>query len=154
VTKVHKASIPDIPLPKMSGIGAGLAGDIGGFDVMPDQEQMTLFCGGQAIGNDFVGTFYDLKRDRRGNPTAMDEGKFVAELTRFVASGFKSSKLARYYRPPKKLYATTFMIPTVRSQIAPAAFDESDTIGYVWMVHYKKAVGVSGRYQDPFLGYG
>ena len=154
VTKVQKASMPEIQLPEMSGVGDGFAGDIAGFDIMPDLEEVTLFGGGQTIGNDFVGTFYDLKRDRRGRPVAMDPAEYVAELTRFVASGWKPSKLARYYRSPKKLYATTFMVPPVRSSVAPAAFGETDTGGWCWAAHYK---GVLMHHEDirfRFWGHG
>jgi hypothetical protein len=35
VTKVKRASMPDIQLPEMSGIGEGFAGGLGGFEIMP-----------------------------------------------------------------------------------------------------------------------
>ena len=137
VTKVKRASMPDIQLPEMSGMADGLAGGIGGFDIMPDLGEITVFGGGQSLGNDFVGTFYDFKRDRRGRTVIMDPDKFTDELTGFVKRGWKTSKIARYYRSPKKLYATSFMIPQMLSSVAPAAFDEADTLGYCWMAHYK-----------------
>ena len=37
VTKVQKASMPDIQLPEMSGMGDGLAGGVGGFDIVPGE---------------------------------------------------------------------------------------------------------------------
>ncbi len=43
VTKVKRASIPDIQLPEMSGMGVGIVGDIGGFEMIPDLEEMTVF---------------------------------------------------------------------------------------------------------------
>ena len=64
VTKVTKANMPDIQLPEMSGIGEGISGSIGGFEMMPDLGEVTIFGAGQTIGNDFVGTFYDFKRTR------------------------------------------------------------------------------------------
>ena len=51
----------DIQLPELSGVADGLSTGLGGFDLMPDLNEMTLFGGGQTIGNDFVGTFYDFK---------------------------------------------------------------------------------------------
>ena len=66
VTKVKRASMPDIQLPEMSGMTDGLVGGIGGFEIMPNLDQVTLFGGGQTIGNDFVGTFIDFKRNRQG----------------------------------------------------------------------------------------
>ncbi len=154
VTKVKKANMPDIQLPELSGIGDSLSGGVGGFDMMPDLGEVTLFGGGQTIGNDFVGTFYDFKRDRQGRPNSMDETKFVQEVTKFVSSGFKTSVLSKYYRSPKTLYATAFMIPPVRSQIAPAAFDEADTLGYAWMVHYKGQLVYPEDVKIRFWGMG
>jgi hypothetical protein len=103
VTKVKRASMPDIQLPEMSGVSDGLAGGIGGFEMMPDIGDVSVFGSGQTIGNDFVGTFYDFKRDRRGRPIPIDPDAFRQELKEFVRSGWKTSKIARYYRSPKKL---------------------------------------------------
>jgi len=137
VTKVTRANMPDIQLPEMSGMVDGLSGGIGGFDMMPDFSETTLFGGTQSIGNDFVGTFYDFKRDQRGRNIPMDPLAFTAVLAKFVRNDWKTSYFSRYYRSPKKLYATTFMIPPVLSLLAPEAFGEPDTIGYCWMAHYK-----------------
>ncbi|MCF7847906.1 MAG: hypothetical protein K9M45_03560, partial [Kiritimatiellales bacterium] len=137
VTKVNRASMPDIQLPEMSGMQDGIGGGIGGFDMMPALEKVSVFGSGRTIGNDFVGTFYDFKRDRRGRTGIMDPDKFTHELKEFVRNGWKPSSIARYYRSPKKLYATTFAIPPILSSVAPAAFDEADTVGYCWMAHYK-----------------
>ncbi len=136
VTKVQKATMPDIQLPELSGMDEGLLGGISGFEIMPDLGEVTLFGGGQSIGNDFVGTFYDFKRDRSGRPRIMDDSTYIDEVARFIRGGFKVSRLAKFYRSPKKLYATSFMVPTVKSSVAPAAFGE-DTGGWCWLVHYK-----------------
>jgi hypothetical protein len=137
VTKVKRASMPDIQLPEMSGMAAGLAGGIGGFEIMPDLGEVTLFGGGATIGSDFVGTFYDFKRTRTGRPTPMDPDNFRIELGRFVRNNLRTSQIAKYYRSPKKLYATTFTVPAIVSSVAPAAFGEEDTLGYCWVAHYK-----------------
>ena len=137
VTKVNRASMPDIQLPEMSGMTDGLAGGISGFDIMPDFSEEGLFGGEQSIGNDFVGTFYDFKRDHRGRDIPHGVDEYLQAIKEFVQSGWKTSKLARYYRSPKKLYATTCMIPPVFSLLAPEAFGEPDTIGYCWAAHYK-----------------
>jgi len=137
VTKIDRASMPDIQLPEMSGLGEGLADGIGGFDMMPDLGEVTVFGSGQSIGNDFVGTFYDFKRDRNGRSIPMSPETYRNELADFVVSGWNPSKLARYYRSPRKLYTTTFMVPPIFSSVAPTAFGENDTIGYCWLAHYK-----------------
>lgn len=137
VTKVKRASMPDIQLPEMSGMTEGLVGGIGGFEIMPDLDEITMFGGGQSIGNDFVGTFYDFNRNRQGKPTLMDPDKHRQLLKEFVRKGWRTSEFAPYYRSPKKLYTTCFAVPTVQSTLAPSAFGEYDTPGYCWAAHYK-----------------
>ncbi|RKX38371.1 MAG: hypothetical protein DRP64_15805, partial [Verrucomicrobia bacterium] len=125
VTKINRASMPDIQLPEMTGMTAGLEGGIGGFDMMPDLGKTGLFGDGQSIGNDFEGTFYDLKRDRSGRNIPMVPLTFSDVLRKFVRNGWKTSDLARYYQSPNKLYTTHFMIPPVFSVVALEAFGES-----------------------------
>ncbi len=139
VTPIQKANMPDIQLPEMSGMSEGLGGGIGGFDLMPDLGKVTIFGGGQTIGNDFVGTFYDFKRDRSGKPlmAGMDPDNYHKLLMKFFRNNWKPSVFSRYYRSPKKLYATTFMIPPMFSTAAPAAFGEPDTGGWLWAVNYE-----------------
>ena len=137
VTKMNRASMPDIQLPEMSGMTDGVSADISGFDVLPDFSKEGLFGGEQSIGNDFVGIFYDFKRGPSGRDIPHSMDRYIHDLKEFVRSGWKTSKLSRYYKSPKKLYATSFMIPPVLSLLAPEAFGEPDTIGYCWMAHYK-----------------
>ena len=154
VTKVNRASMPDIQLPEISGISNDLADGIGGFDMMPDFSEVTIFGSGQSIGNDFVGTFYDFKRDLNGRNIPHSLDRAVQDIKEFVRSGWKASELARYYRSPKKLYATTFVMTAVPSSVAPWAFGEYDTIGYLWMVHYKGRLVHKDGITFRFWGYG
>ncbi len=138
VTRVNRTSMPDIQLPEMSGMGDGLGGGLGdGFSMMPDLGELTVFGSAQAIGNDFIGTFYDLKRRRDGSLSGVADIETVSILANFVKSGWKESHLSKYYSSPKKLYATCFMIPTLISSLGPMAFDEADTVGWCWAAHYK-----------------
>ena len=137
VTKVQKASMPDIQLPEMSGMGESLGGGIGGFDVMPDFEDVSVFGSGQSIGNDFEGTLYNLKRDRQGRNIPMNGDMFRQKLRDFVLSGWKPSELARYYQLPKKLYATHFMIPPIPSPMAPDVFGAPEMRSYYFMMIYR-----------------
>ncbi|MEN8256161.1 MAG: hypothetical protein ABFR33_11910 [Verrucomicrobiota bacterium] len=141
LAKVNPVNMSEIQLPEISGggLGGGLGQGIGGgFDTLPDLSEPTLFGATQSIGNDFVGTFYDFKRDRRGRNTPMSTQGYTASVAKFVRSGWKSSYLSsRYYHAPRKLYATTFMVPPVFSVVAPEVFGEPDTIPYAWAVHYK-----------------
>lgn len=154
VTKVNRASMPDIQLPEMSGMGEGLVGGIEGFDAMPDLSEVTIFGTGQSIGNDFVGTFYDFKRDRAGRNIPHSTDKAAQDIKEFIRNGWQTSKLSRYYRAPKKLYATTMAVPCVSSAIAPWAFGENDTIGYLWMVHYKGKLVYTEPITFRFWGFG
>jgi len=156
VTKVQKASMPDIQLPEISGMGESLGGGIGGFDLMPDLGEIGVFGSGQTVGNDFVGTFYDFKRDRKGNPLAagMDTDKYMQELMKFLRNDWKPSTWVRYYRSPKKLYATTIMIPAILSTEAPAAFGEPDTGGWCWAVHYTGQLVYPEDITFRFWGFG
>jgi len=142
VTKMNRASMPDIQLPEMpemSGMAADLGGDLGGFEMMPELDEVSVFGGGQTIGNDFEGTFYDFKRRRDGRPltVALGADKFMQEVGRFIGNGWKPSTIARYYRSPKKLYSTTIMIPTTLSYFGTLAFDAMDMKAEQYMVHYK-----------------
>jgi len=74
-------------------------------------------CFAQTIGNDFVGTFYDFKRDRTGRNIPMDSLKFTDKVAEFMRNGWDTGKFARYYRSPKNLYMICFMIPPVLSSI-------------------------------------
>ena len=75
----------------MNGMGDGLVGGIaGGFDMMPDLDEVSVFGTGQSIGNDFEGILYDLKRDRRGRNIPMDQDMFLQKLRDFVLSGWKT----------------------------------------------------------------
>jgi hypothetical protein len=47
---------PDIQLPEMSGVGGGLSDSVGGFELLEDLSDMTIFGGVKSIGNDLVGT--------------------------------------------------------------------------------------------------
>ncbi|MDZ8118437.1 hypothetical protein [Pontiella agarivorans] len=138
VTKVKRASMPDIQLPEMSGTMGNIDGSIGGFEIMPDLAEISTFGSSQTIGNDFVGTFYDTKRDRRGKdlPEKSREA-FIGILEQFLKKGFRKSLLSPYYKSPKKLYTTTFAMPPDLSLMAPQAFGEDDTVGYFWLAHYE-----------------
>lgn len=139
VTKVQKANMPDIHLPEMSGMGDGLGTGGGGFgfDLSADLESISLLGSAQSIGSDLEGTYYDLKLARGGNVISTDVENFRFAVIDFVRKGFRASTLARYYRAPKKIYATCIVIPPTISSIAPAAFGDRDASGAQWMVHYK-----------------
>ncbi len=135
VTKVKHADRPDIQLPEMSSMGDGLGGD---FDMMPG------FGERQNIGNDFEGTLYDFKRDRQGRSIPMAGDMFRKKLRDFVPSSWKPSKLARYYRSPKKRYTTHFMIPPIPSPMALDVFGAPEMRSYYLMMIYRSKLVSTG----------
>ncbi|MEN7974086.1 MAG: SHD1 domain-containing protein, partial [Verrucomicrobiota bacterium] len=111
----------------------------GGFDTLPDLSDVTIFGVEQSIGNDFVGTYYDSKLDRNGRTLSVDvEGtEWRRMLNRFFRRDWDTSIFARYYRSPRKLYATSFVVPVIPSSMAPDAFGANESVGALWMAHYK-----------------
>ena len=89
------------------------------------------------IGNNLVGTFYDMKRRRGGGTLVLDNDGFKAAVGKFTRGDWNTSALAKYYRAPKQLYATSLMIGSIWSVFAPGEFGEPDTQGLHWIVHYK-----------------
>jgi hypothetical protein len=154
VTKVKRASMPDIQLPEMTGMTEGLVGGLGGFEIMPDLGEISVFGGGQTIGNDFEGTFYDLKRDRRGRKVPMDGEQFLLILRDFATSGWRDSKLARFYQAPAKLFTTHFMIPPVVAPLAPDLFGSPDVESYYFFVKYKGQLVYKEDVKFRFWGVG
>ncbi|MEN8255279.1 MAG: SHD1 domain-containing protein, partial [Verrucomicrobiota bacterium] len=143
LAKVNPVNMPDIQLPEIGGggLGGGLGEGIGGgFDTMPDLSEPTLFGTTQSIGNDFVGTFYDIKRDRRGKPlwsTDLYGHDWRNKINKFLLRGWDFGVFSRYYRSPNKLYATSFVVPVTLSSLAPAAFGDKDACGGLWLLHYE-----------------
>jgi hypothetical protein len=140
--KVKTKQMPEVQLPSLGGFGDGLLDGIGagGFDTIPDLSQISLFGSEQSIGNDFVVTFYDSKRDRSGRPlwsTDLDGFDWRSKVYNFFLRGCDFDVFRNWYRSPKKLYATSFVIPLTLSGLAPAAFGDKDAFGGLWVVHYK-----------------
>ncbi len=164
ITSTRKsADLPDIQLPEMTGMGAGLEGAIGGFDMMADLSKMTLMGGGKSVGNDLEGTFYDLKRARDGVTAipgmqvaqgAVDPLPYIHALNRFLEN-WSPEAFSEYYRSPGKLYATQFMVPPCSSTLAPGKFGINEDIhAAMWAIHYKGKIAhkTGGRFR--FWGQG
>jgi hypothetical protein len=144
-------------LPEMSGMGAGLEGSLGGFEMMGDLSQMTIFGGGRSLGNDLEGTLYYLPLDRGGNPLGEYypvEGqvnqKYAQILNEFLANNWSPEVFNRFWRAPNKLYATFFMIPPFISDLAIEKFGlPIGTIGASYLIHYngKIASKTGGKFR-------
>ena len=153
------ASMPNIQLPDISSAGSGLSGGVGGYELVPDVEGMSMFGGtkSMAVGNDFEGTFYSLLYDRRGQKNGMDDAKYKSTIRRFVDLGWNPYVFAPYYRAPQKLYTTQIFIPTISSEFGPANFGipaGTDFDPVFWCVHYKGKImrKEGGRFR--FWGFG
>ena len=152
-------SMPEIALPEVSSAGSGLSGGVGGFEMMPDPSEMTLFGGrsSMAIGNDFEGTFYSLQYDRQGKLTGMSDMIYMKEISRFLENNWNPRTFTRYFRSPQKLYATQLMIPPLSSEFGPSQFGvpsgpEFDPIH--WCVHYKGKIANKEGGRFRFRGVG
>ena len=154
VTKVQKASMPDIQLPEMSGIGDVFAGDIGGFDIMPDLQEVSVFGAGQSIGNDFEGAFYDLKRDRGGGTISMEQDPYMTVIGELARNDMKESILSKFYRAPNKLFTTHFMIPPITSPLAPDVYGSPETASFFFMVKYEGKLVYKEDLRFRFWGTG
>lgn len=138
VTNVKRASMPDIQLPEMSGMGDGVGtGMGGGFEIMPDLGEITLLGSRMSAGNDLMGVYYDTKRDRNGRGISCGVEEYRNVAHRFIKSGWRPSILSRYYQAPHELYTTSVIIPETKSSIAPLAFSDEEGVGALWLIHYK-----------------
>ena len=147
-------TMPDVQLPDVSGMGSGLSGGVGGYELVPDVSSMSFFGGTRSVsvGNDFEGTFYALNMDRHGKFEEMPDQTYFDTVTRFIESDWSPYVFAPYYRAPKKLYTTQFAIPNTDSGLGPSSFGLGwDTLfdPYRWLVHYKGNIKSKkgGRYR-------
>ena len=155
VTKVKRATMPDIQLPEMSGMGEGLGGGIGeGFDLAIDIGEASVFGSGKSIGNDFEGVVYSLLHDRRGGVASMGPDEFRDILRKYVLSGWKSSVLSRFYQAPNKRYSTHIMIPPIPTAMAPGVFGAPDLEDYYLFIKYEGKLVYKTDIKFRFWGVG
>ncbi|MGE4490733.1 MAG: hypothetical protein AB7E95_14425 [Kiritimatiellales bacterium] len=159
VAKGIQQSMPNIQLPEVSGMGSGLVGGIGGFEMIPEVSEVSMFGGetSASMGNDFEGTFYALELDRQGRKLGISDEQYLKVIRRFLDSDWNPRVFSFYYRAPRKLYTTQIMIPPVSSEFGPSKFGmgfgtEFDPIH--WVVHYRGKIAnkIGGRFR--FRGTG
>ena len=139
LTKSKNASMPEIDLPGIGGLGTGVGGGVDTFDMMPNLNEISVLGNSESIGNDLEGTYYDLKFTRSGKWSPLTEDEWRYTFHKFIRDGWDPKVFNRFYRSPKKLYATNFVYPLSHSAYAPVAFGMSDEMasGGVWIIHYK-----------------
>ncbi len=106
----------------------------------------------QGGGSALTGTLYDLKQSKGGAPTKVAPGGKVDKNELYsVASSFvktwSQSSLARYYKSPTQLYASSFFVPKAKASLAPEAFQCANKVKpAAWLVVYR------GKVKSPITG--
>lgn len=166
---VTKPKLKDvaIKMPEVIGVPGGTYGAGDGLGGLGFGFDMDLFGSNRGTGNEFIGTFYDLKQSPDGELTKIgelaekDSFNFGHQLAAckiikgFISSGFNEGRLKDYFKAPKQKYATAFMMPPMAAEAAPKAFGVEDKVkGKYWICHYKgqMAAPETGRYR--FCGIG
>jgi hypothetical protein len=102
-----------------------------------------------------VGTFYDLKQTKSGKPNEMTVEKTREILQEVTRRGLKESSFNDYFRAPRQLYQTKFLVPTMSADGAPAAFEvEKEVQPKMWAVVYRGAVQAPKSGKFRFVGAG
>jgi hypothetical protein len=157
VAKVKTREMPEIQLPDIGGVGDGLMDGTGfGDDIidMPDFTGVSLFGSENSVGNDFVGHLYQLSHNRSGGAASMDEDGFRVLLREYVMKGWDDSLFDNFYRFPKKLYATHFVIPPIPSPLGPDAFGAPEMECYYMFAVYKGKLVYHKDIKFRFWGMG
>ncbi|VGO11737.1 hypothetical protein PDESU_00283 [Pontiella desulfatans] len=156
----------DIQMPEVVGIkgGTGYMDGGGGLGGLGFGLEIDLFGGNKGSGNELEGVFFDLKTDPDGKPTDMKQivegmdskvekeqnSKYTEVLTSFGSSWSVSRLERRYFKAPKKKFATSFMVPYMPAEEAPKAFAVEDVVKPKrWAAYYsgKIAAPETGRYR-------
>ena len=161
----HQKTFADIKIPEITGVKGGFGnmggdglGSMGGDGLGSlgfGMDIGDLFGGNKSMGgNELTGTFYDLKQTKKGEPTNIDTGKYDAVIQRFLRS-WNERIFRDYFSAPKKKYATAFMMPTMRADVAPESFGVANEVKpKLWLAHYTGLISApkTGRYR--FCGQG
>ncbi|VGO16971.1 hypothetical protein PDESU_05565 [Pontiella desulfatans] len=142
----------DIKMPEVSGVkgGMGYMDGGGGLGGLGFGLEIDLFGANKGTGNEFEGTFFDLKMDPDGKPAKMDENYYKEVLRNFDGSWNISRFEKKYFKAPKKKFATTFMLPKMKAEEAPKAYAVQDVVQpKQWVAYYKGVIAApeTGRYR-------
>lgn len=103
--------------------------------------------------NALIGTFYDLKQTSDRKPTGMETNGMGPVLREFLARDLKERAFEKYFKAPRQLYQTKFMIPAMNANAAPAAFEcEKEVEPSRWAVVYRGAVQAPKSGKFRFVG--
>lgn len=155
ITVVPKQNaMPAFSLPEPEAFGEGFDMGGGGVDIDIDFEMPTPYGGTVSVGSDFVGRFYDFKKNRDGSRSIMDTVNFKEYVRDFCLTDWNPGRLMQFYRSPQKLYATCFMVPPTPSSSAPEAFKVPHIEGAMWVCHYKGKLVYPEKIKFRFWGHG
>ena len=166
--KFNDIIMPDIVGDKgTSGYGSGgngISESLGFNFAIPD-----LFGSNQkGAGNDFIGYFYDLKQNKKGELSEIGEllsmakpsdwedplfkqaqEKYKLAILSFLKS-WNINELKHFYKAPREKFSKSFCIPPIYADEAPRAFGVEDQVKpSKWVVHYQGQISApeSGRYR-------
>ncbi len=128
-----------------TGGGAGGLGRLGG----------SVFGYTQGLATDMQGTFWDLKQNREARGNGMDNGKYTAEVEKFLGGSWSESEMREFFKAPKSLYLTHLAIPDCPAEAAPAAYGVADKVqAKMWLAYYDGFIEAPEAGQWRFIGMG
>lgn len=158
ITSKNVQAMTSLQVPDTKVFTEGLGGGVGGFELMPDAASLSLFGSDNsvAVGNDFEGTFFSLAYDNQGHETGLSRSGVWRVIRRFHDYGWNLRTFSPYYKSPRKLFTTHFVIPPFLSTRGPKAFgiDNPDFKSVFWVVYYKGNIASRRDGQFRFWGSG
>ncbi|NQX01785.1 hypothetical protein HQ447_14110, partial [bacterium] len=141
-----------------SGAGSGISGNAGAGSglipgVLDGAGSKNPFGMAETTAGGLAGCFYDLKQTSDRQPTHMDRNGMGPVLREFLARDLKERAFEKYFKAPRQLYQTKFMIPAMNADAAPAAFEcEKEVEPSRWAVVYRGAVQAPKSGKFRFVG--
>lgn len=163
-TSVSQASfsLPTMQVPVLktgtgdaASLAKGLAGKgTGGVSGVMGGTRM-YFGSREKLPAALVGTFYDLKQDKKKKPTGISPDDYHRIFREFVSEGWRENILSKYFRSPNRLYATQILIPNMPADEGPKAFEmQKEVQPSRWLVHYQGRVSPPADATVRFVGAG
>ncbi len=146
-------AIVEIPAVATVGVNLDSMGENSIGD-LPSMDLSTLFGDETPTGNELAGTFFDLKQTKRGEPTQMDNARYIAEVNQF-AKGWNLGDFRDYFKAPAQKHAFVFMIPTIDADAAPKAYGVDKVVKPKhWVAYYTGSIAPEETGYYRFCGFG
>src|SRR5690606_19545788 len=105
----------------------------------------------------FVGSFYDFKRNKKGEPTGVNANDRAK--AKEIIEGFTKGRKWRvpripHYTSKTRLSTKTAFFPAVPDTEAGKAFQSPETGPGLWVAHYSATVSATEGGTWRFLGWG